>query len=207
VIGLILAAFFTRNMWLPDIGVSPSATPINASTPETISIPLTTAIPVTADPTATEQNSWIHLNGDGYSLDYPPDWFAFQPPATVTDPSGIHYDLILSDSPGNEDAQSATPDEKARLTIWYVPKGQDPMAAWVATNWAWLNTEFVKSTLGNKPVLTASLDASLVSKNYIWYETADWFYVIESYAPVNDLAKQSTLQQILKSITLSGQGG
>jgi len=197
---LALAAYFTRGYWLPLL--SPQPVP-----PLSVSTPVTNSTPMLVSPTPTPQASWSHLDGDGYSIDYPPDWFAYQPPSTVSDPSGIHYDLILSDAPGNEDAQSATSDEKARALIWFLPKPEEPLTMWVTAHWAWLDTELIATTLGNKPVLNAALNTSSVYREFFWYETASRVYVIETYVSTDDQAKRIVLQQILESISLLDQGG
>ncbi len=76
---ILLTAFFTRRLWLPEIGISapdstPSFSPPTFSAPTSMSVPTNTAVAAieTATP-AFQLYGYVNEEG-GYAINYPSDW-------------------------------------------------------------------------------------------------------------------------------------
>lgn len=186
---VVALAILLRGYWMPvqDFSAIPSATPIS-----------TTILP---SPTTDSLEQWLHFQGTSYSLDYPADWYAYHPQTEIRDPSGIVYDLILSNASGNQNPQEGTPDEKARITIWYVPQPTESIPAWIAQRWAWLGTALEASQLNGKDVWKATpLATEELKQQFYWIQVQGNLYTVESYGLVDDAEIQAVIQKIISTL-------
>jgi hypothetical protein len=173
----------------PRRDVSPAA-----ATPVTPSIPAVT-------PTAA---AWQTFEGTGYTLLYPTGWYVYQSPPGAVDRTGARYDLILSDAPGNRSPQSATPDESARVTVYYLPKAKQPLEEWVSERWAWLDVPLTAATLDDAPALGAaalSTDATLFQE-FVWIEHRGQYYTVKAYARADALDALDKIKKVMDSFLL-----
>lgn len=185
---IIITAVLLRPIWMPSPNVTPTLSP---------------APILTADPPAivTALDEWLHMEGTGYSLDYPPDWFAYHSPDDLRDPSGIVYDLLLSNASGNESPQESTADETTRITIWYVPKPAEATPLWIAQRWAWLGTSLDTGELNGVQVWFAQPESiENMQQKFYWVEWAENLYTIEVYFKAEDRNAPSIVDKILSTI-------
>ena len=190
------------------VGLAAACIPRTPPTPSpTVATEPSAQITATVAPTPTLSTpvAWERFDGDGYTLAYPSTWYAYPFPAS-TAPSGIRYNLILSDAPGNQDPQSATPDERARVTLWHVPRADQPLAVWVAQRWAWLNTELASTTSGGAPALRAerTVTSPPLYQGFRWIEYNGNFYVVEAYGRTDVPGLVGTVQDVLGSLKFQG---
>lgn len=170
-----------------------TATRITASmatnTPPTFSSDITALpVPPVVTPlvsgTAPSIVTWQTFDGNGYTLRYPTGWFIYQSPPGAVDRTGVRYDLILSDAPGNQSSQSATSDESARVTIYYLPKSKQPLGEWVSQRWAWLDTMLTPATIDDVPALSATVLSTepALLQEFLWIEYRGQYYTVHAYA-------------------------
>ena len=184
---LIAMAVITRGYWSPALGFS--------------SPPIATPVSTAISPTPDTSGHWQHFQGTGYTLDYPPDWFAYHPQVAIQDPSGIVYDLILSTAPGNQSPQGGTADEKARVTVWYIPQPSEPVPNWIAQRWAWLNTSLETVQLNGTDALSASPSPSDgLQQKFFWVQAQGNLYTIETYGITNGTDMEATIQKIISTL-------
>jgi hypothetical protein len=176
-----------------------TATAVAVETPITAT-PVTPSIPAVTPTAAACQM----FEGTGYTLLYPTGWYVYQSPPGAVDRSGARYDLILSDAPGNRSPQSATPDESARVTVYYLPKAKQPLEEWVSERWAWLDVPLTAATLDDAPALGAaalSTDATLFQE-FVWIEHRGQYYTVKAYARADALDALDKIKKVMDSFLL-----
>lgn len=181
----------------------PSASP-PAPTTAAVETPIM-ATPVTSSvPVVTPTAAWQTFEGTGYTLLYPTGWYVYQSPPSVVERTGARYDLILSDAPGNRSPQSATPDESARVTIYYLPKAKQPLEEWVSERWAWLDAPLTTTTLDDTFALSAtalSTDATLFQE-FVWIEHRGQYYSVKAYARADAPDALDKIKKVMDSFRL-----
>lgn len=145
---------------------------------------------------------WNTMEGTGYTLKYPAEWYTFRGPFDTTSSINLQYDLILSDASGNDSPEYPTNDERIRLMVAYVPKPTETLTAWIVRNWAWLNTELTPVTLNGTPALTyiSITDDPPMSEVFVWAESGEGYYSIQARSVNTDETQLEKLQTVIISI-------
>lgn len=162
---------------------SPGSTPVSSETPSTTT-------------------TWQTFEGTGYTLIYPSDWYIYR--ANVDERTGVRYDLILSNAPGNRSPQNATPDESARVMVSYLPRAQQPLDEWVIQRWAWLDAPLTPATIDGTSAFTAtalSTEPPLLQE-FLWIEYRGRYYTIQAYARADAPDALDKIKKIMDSFKL-----
>lgn len=172
------------------------------STPTSASPTYSLSTPSFAEQPNATTNPLTDLRGVGFTLNYPSDWYAYQPSQAETSDLSNIYDLILSDQPGNQSPQGSTPDEQARITIWHIAKPNQTLESWVAEKWAWMNTDIRSASFGGKVALNATLETSNppLYNVFYWLEIKDYIYIIQAYSRTDVATKLEQTRSILSSL-------
>jgi len=157
---------------------------------------------VTMTPEPSIAATWQTFSGTGYSLLYPPNWYVYQ--SNVPERTGMRYDLILSNAPGNRTPQNATPDESARVTVSFLPKASQPLSEWVTQRWAWLDAPLEPATIDDASALiaTALSNEPPLWQEFFWIEHRRQYYTIKAYARADAPDALETIKRVMDSFKL-----